>query len=97
MAHTSIGSSAGFSVASSLSRLAGGALLLVLLAGCAARQQDKGGAVFCSSYESNYLAQCRQNCEAETTDGDVDSLKECGDYCSAQLAKDDTFSDECSK
>ncbi len=73
------------------------AILIGCISACSAPQQDVGGEVFCSSYENNYLHACRQNCEAETTAGDVDSITVCGEYCAGQLAKDDTFTDECRK
>lgn len=74
----------------------GGLTMMIALAACASQKDpDVGGQVFCTSYENKYLGDCRQNCENETTAGDVDGIKQCQEYCDQQLAKDSTFNDEC--
>ncbi len=71
-------------------------ILLVLLTACGSSQNPEGGGeAFCESYEVNYVASCRQSCDAGVSAGDSAGMRQCEATCNDDLSKDDTFRESC--
>jgi hypothetical protein len=67
------------------------------LTACGGGQKGPRGPAFCESYETNYIANCRQVCEADLEMGDAAGTKACEQSCKEDLADDDTWSADCAK
>jgi hypothetical protein len=71
-------------------------VVFVVLAACASSQNPEGGGeAFCESYEVNYVASCRQTCDAGVAAGDSAGMRQCEATCNDDLSKDDTFRESC--
>jgi hypothetical protein len=67
------------------------------LAACGGAQEPRGQE-FCLSYESNYVGNCRGNCEAEKQEEGMtpeEAAKVCEPECLHELADDSIYSSDC--